>query len=170
MRHFTGDATFGKDPHVLIVHKAGEPYGPLSIHDWEQWEVVHHKDCPKALDHYFWETTIWCYSCWMGEEVSENGLRHSLRYSGTPVDDPGIYLIDTWAEIYKGYEYTEYDSGVSIVEGPIDNDFTGVGHDLLQKYDINGLLPACNADGDLIAVDDSKSRTFLAQQLGIDKS
>jgi hypothetical protein len=105
----------GERPHVLIVRDAGEPYtGPLSNHEWADWDVEHFDDCPteKLFEHD--GAPCFAYRCGVGAHLDELGCRWSLRYSGTPVDAPGRYLIEPWHEVMRGFDWTEHDAGLRL--------------------------------------------------------
>lgn len=104
--------------HVLVVLDAGEPYtGPLDSHDWADWEIEHPDDCPtEQIDLGDGEIATE-YRCAVGYQVDAIGARWSLRYSGCPVDAPGRYPITTWHEVLRGFDYTEHDGGLCLVDG-----------------------------------------------------
>jgi hypothetical protein len=108
------------DPHVLIVRDVGEPYTAFSCHEWEDWEIIHHDNCLTRTHDVEWNEPFVDYTCAVGYESFMTGVRWSLKYSGTPIEKPGRYLIDTWHDTIKGYGWTEYDGGLYIVEGPVD--------------------------------------------------
>jgi hypothetical protein len=106
---------------VLIVRDVGEPYGPLSTHDWADWEIEHFDDCPSEVigeDDAGNPFTAW--RCPVGGQEESCGVRWSLRYSGTPVEKPGRYLIETWSEVQRGYGWTEYDNGLRLADASSD--------------------------------------------------
>lgn len=94
--------------HKLIVHSVGDPYGPLSTDEFEDFDIEH-PGCTYNLD-------AERYDCGVGYTVCEGGARWSLYYVGTPVNEPGEYQIQAWAEIYRGFEYTEYDGGIAVID------------------------------------------------------
>lgn len=112
--------------HKLIVRKVGEPYGPLSTDEFEDYEVEHTAECQTVTrtiggvceEHCteVHEVTYEAYTCGVGHENDQGSLRWSLHYTGTPVTEPGEYRIQAWSEKYVGFEYTEYDAGIALVE------------------------------------------------------
>lgn len=135
-----GDTTFTGRPHILIVHNPGEPYKLHSTHEWDDWDIIHYHDCPRSLDSSSWEYPIWDYTCWIGQEIRENGLRWMFKYAGTPIDKKGRYLFDFYTQIIRGYEWTEYDAGVALVNGQID--LSLLKHpEYTSEYDEEGILP-----------------------------
>jgi hypothetical protein len=110
--------------HKLIVREVGEPYGPLDTGEFKDYEVEHPAECKQVhhtigvCDESGVVVEYDTYDCgveWSRESI---GLRWSLHYTGTPVTEPGEYLIQAWSEKYVGFEYTEYDSGIALVEPP----------------------------------------------------
>ena len=93
--------------HVLIVTTVGEPYGPFSTDEFAEYDIEHPDDCPMENGEY---------TCAVAMEQMNGCIRHSLRYSGTPVNQPGQYEIEPWFETYRGFDYTEYDAGVVLVD------------------------------------------------------
>lgn len=96
-------------PHKLIVHEVGELYGPLSTEDFAHYDIEHPAECeydPEAYRH----------NCGVGWEEAEGCLRYSLQYTGTPINEPGEYWITAWSEVYRGFEYTEHDGGVAVLD------------------------------------------------------
>lgn len=134
------NCTFTGRPHLLVVIDPGKPYEQLSTHDWSEWEVIHYPNCPRTYNEYGWEYDVWDYDCWIGQEVRENGLRWLFKYSGTPIDKAGIYLFDFYIEKFVGYEYTEYDGGLVLVDGQIDLSLLE-NSDFIAEYDLEGIKP-----------------------------
>lgn len=94
--------------HKLIVHEVGEPYGPLSTEEFEEYEIEH-PGCKYNPD-------AERYDCGVAFNEQEGGVRWSLHYVGTPVNEPGEYQIQAWAETYRGFEYTEHDGGIAVID------------------------------------------------------
>lgn len=97
--------------HKLIVRSADEPYGPLGTSEFADYEIVHPDECKYEHDQH---------KCGVGYYEYEGGVRWSLHYAGTPVTTPGEYQIQAWAEMYRGFEYTEYDGGIALVTDGVD--------------------------------------------------
>lgn len=94
--------------HKLIVLKVGDPYGPLSTEEFKEYEIEH-PDCT-------YNEKAERYDCGVAFNEAEGGVRWSLQYAGTPVTKPGEYAIRAWAETYRGFDYTEYDGGIALVD------------------------------------------------------
>lgn len=107
-------------PHVLVVRNVGEPYGDFSTDEFADYEVEHHADCPtEMVTGYKGEEPYTIHNCGVGFEEREGGsLRWSLKYSGTPIENPGRYLIEPWFESYYVWDYGcyEHDGGVALVQ------------------------------------------------------
>lgn len=104
-------------PHKLIVRVVGEAGGHIEVGEFEDFEIVHYDDCPRHLGRCFddsGEDKALVYDCWVGQEAKELDVRWSLTYSGTSVTEPGEYMIEAWAEVFHGMEYTEYDGGLRL--------------------------------------------------------
>lgn len=99
--------------HKLIVRNVGEPYGPLSTDEFEDFEIEHPAECK-------FEPEIEDYKCAVAYQIREGGARWPLHYVGTPIETPGAYQIQAWAETYCGFEYTEYDGGIALVNSESD--------------------------------------------------
>lgn len=101
--------------HLLIVRSVGEPYGPLSTDEFEDWEIVHPPECP-TRQQWMHDIQWTAYECGVGYQVESIGIRWSLHYSGTPVTKPGRYLIEAWHEVLRGFDWTEHDAGVVLCD------------------------------------------------------
>lgn len=95
---------------MLTVREVGEPYGPYSTDEFADFDVEH-PGCP-TFEMFHGGTG---YECAIGNEDS---IRWSLHYSGTPITEPGRYVIEPWCESHYVWDYgtTEYDGGVWLVE------------------------------------------------------
>lgn len=98
--------------HTLIVRVVGED-DEFHTNDFEDFEVKHSPECKQ------WHDDNWdCdrYSCGVGENIENTGLRWSMRYSGCKITEPGTYKIQAWAETIRGFDYTEYDGGIGFAD------------------------------------------------------
>lgn len=99
-----------RTPHKLIVRRVGD-----SDWDFEDYEIEHLPTCP----HYVVSDApepYDIYQCDVGYEQANNGdVKWSLKYSGTPVTEPGEYWIAAWFETIRGFDYTEYDGGLHLL-------------------------------------------------------
>lgn len=103
-------------PHKLIVRVVGEKWDYFKTPNWEDWEIVHNDDCPQETWEDFDGESYTHYTCQVGYESEQVETRWSLHYSGTPIEEPGEYLIGTWHESYHGFDYTEYDGGICLLD------------------------------------------------------
>lgn len=96
------------EQHWLVVTTVDEPDAgpdPFGIAEFADYEILH-PDCP--LDEHG------MYFCDVGFQESNGGVRFSLRYSGTPVTEPGRYPIIAWHTTYRGFDYLEHDGGLAV--------------------------------------------------------
>lgn len=99
--------------HTLIVHVVGDDDEPFHINDFEDCEIQHPAECKQVHDEVLDADR---YECGVSFNLENVGLRFSLRYTGTPITEPGTYRIQAWAETIRGFDYTEYDGGIGVVE------------------------------------------------------
>jgi hypothetical protein len=102
------------EPHALIVHAATPPDGPFDDGELE-YDLEHPPSCEQEErdgGHYTE------YTCDVAHEEGECGLAYSLRYSGTPVTEPGTYRIQGWGrKTYDHYNGAyEYDGAVGVMD------------------------------------------------------
>lgn len=69
------------EPHTLVVIKVGEPYGPLSTDEFEEYELDH-TGCLVEEVTYPGEEPYSQPVCALGRQERQSGLRCSLDYSG----------------------------------------------------------------------------------------
>lgn len=91
------------EPHTLAVRSVRLPAG-----EFDDGELDYDLEHPESCDQ---ET------CAVAEQEGESGLPFSLRYSGTPVTEPGTYQIRAWGNrCYDSYYGAwEYDGGVHVI-------------------------------------------------------
>ena len=98
--------------HKLTVHKVGQPYGPFDTSEFEDYEIEHPPECKTVHDDML---DCMRYECGVAYNVEGAGARWSLKYTGTPVTEPGEYRIQAWSEVYRGFDYAEHDGGIALV-------------------------------------------------------
>jgi hypothetical protein len=91
--------------HKLTVHEIGELDEPFELNEFEDYDLEHPAECKYEDGEY---------RCGVQWNLDSGGLRWTLKYSGTPVTEPGEYQIQAWAETYRGFDYTEYDGGIGL--------------------------------------------------------
>lgn len=111
------DEEWYSEPHTLIVHSAQPPESK-----WDGWhldyDIEHPASCKEEERDYGEGVTCLEWNCALAHEEEYAGLTSALRYSGTPVTEPGTYRIQAWGR--KTYYYWagyEYDSGIGVMEG-----------------------------------------------------
>lgn len=106
--------------HVLVVRDPGESYAsPLDCHEWADWEIRHPDDCPtEVVDHDDAGVPVEEHRCGVAYHEEYGDIRWNLRYSGTPVDVAGEYVIEAWSSESWTLNGTEYDAGLYVVEAP----------------------------------------------------
>lgn len=113
------DSEWYGDPHTLIVHSVRSPTGPLDLLDDDdlEYDLEHPPSCEQEERNYGGGVTGLEWTCDVAAHESD-GLAASLRYSGTPITEPGTYRIQGWGRKtycrdFGGYEY---DGGVGVME------------------------------------------------------
>ena len=106
------------EPHTLIVSSVRLPDGPLDDGELE-YDIEHPQACKQA--EYGNGCTGW--TCDVAQLEGDTGLPFTLRYSGTPITEPGTYRIQGWGRKtwYHDYGAYEYDGGVGVI-GPEGSD------------------------------------------------
>jgi hypothetical protein len=109
----TGSEWYG-EPHTLIVRSVTPPEGQFDDGELD-YDIEHPASCKQELcgegDHAY---MIW--TCDLAQNEAESGLPFCLRYSGTPVTEPGTYRIQAWGR--KDYFWEsgwEYDGGIGVM-------------------------------------------------------
>jgi hypothetical protein len=119
----TTDSEWYGEPHTLTVTSVTPPAGPLDDGELE-YEITHPPTCTKKIYTYEFATyggespTVEEWDCGLAQHEAEAGLASSLKYSGTPVTEPGTYRIQSWGRktYYRSAGAYEYDGGIGIVE------------------------------------------------------
>lgn len=104
------------EPHTLIVHSVTLPDGPLDDGSLE-YDIEHPASCkqeergPEGYTYSVW-------TCDVAGYADDIGLPFTLRYSGTPITEPGSYRIQGWGRKTYCHDYGayEYDGGVGVME------------------------------------------------------
>jgi hypothetical protein len=108
------DSEWHGEPHTLIVRSVTLPDGPFDDGEFD-YDIEHPASCEQeehgVLHPY---TTRTCDVA----RHEDDGLAFSLRYSGTPITEPGTYQIQSWGRKTYFHEYGayEYDGGVGVVD------------------------------------------------------
>ena len=110
------DSEWRGEPHTLIVRSATPPAGQFDDGELE-CDIEHPPSCEQEArgngEHSY--TT---YTCDVAQTAGDVGLPFSLRYSGTPVTEPGTYRIQGWGRktYYHEYGAYEYDGGIGVMD------------------------------------------------------
>lgn len=111
------DREWHGETHTLIVRSARPPLPGDPIDDGElDYDIEHPASCEQEEAGYD-EQTCMVWTCDVGEQARD-GLEFSLRYSGTPITEPGTYQIQGWGTktYVPDYGADEYDAGVCVVD------------------------------------------------------
>ena len=115
--YMENDEWYG-EPHTLTVHEVQPSTSLLSDTDLGEYDLEHPSSCKQEEHHLGYMR----YTCAVSYAEEEAGLASSLRYSGTPVTEPGTYRIQSWGR--KTYYYWagyEYDGGVGVMDPEEDS-------------------------------------------------
>ncbi len=109
------DEWFG-EPHTLVVTSVTPPEGQWDDGEME-YEIEHPPSCKTRTvgegEHSYTE-----WVCDVAFQIDQAGLPWALRYSGTPITEPGTYRIQTWGNrhyIYDAWAY-EYDGSIGVMD------------------------------------------------------
>lgn len=107
------DSEWFGEPHTLIVHSVTLPGS-----QWDDGEIEYDlQHPPSCKQEELLGGHVLIYTCDVAHMEGEAGLAHSLRYSGTPITEPGTYPIQAWGT--KTYHWEcgyEYDGGVGVMD------------------------------------------------------
>lgn len=108
------DEEWTGEPHTLIVRSVRPPGDSYDDGELEDYDVKHPKSCKQEKSYLGY----WRHTCDVAHDEEECGLASSLRYSGTPITEPGVYRIQGWGNKHYSWEYGayEYDAGVTVLE------------------------------------------------------
>lgn len=114
MPHADATEWFG-EPHTLTVLSVEPPSGPFDDGELE-YEIEHPATCKVetrgAGEHAYDE-----HVCDIAHNIDAVGLACSLRYSGTPITEPGTYRIQGWGtKTYFPQAGWEYDTGIGVMD------------------------------------------------------
>ena len=90
----SGDSEWYGEPHTLTVRSVRLPDGPFDDGDLGDYEIEHPPSC-KQEQHGSGDHAYMVWACELGWWEAEDGLAGMLRYSGTPVTEPGTYRIQS---------------------------------------------------------------------------
>ena len=107
----TADSEWYGEPHTLTVHKVCPHEGPLDDGSHGNYELKHPPSCEQE-EHHLGYTR---YTCAVADQEEDCGLAWSLRYSGTPITEPGTYRIQAWGRKSRTQLGWEYDGGVGVM-------------------------------------------------------
>ena len=101
--------------HTLTVHSVTPPDGPFDDGELE-YDIEHPPSCKRTEEKTSDGHGVVWWECEVQTQGVDDGLAFSLRYSGTPVTEPGTYKIRGWGRTYWTECGDEYDGGVVIVD------------------------------------------------------
>lgn len=109
------------EPHTLIVHEVTLPDGPFDDGDLGDYDLQHPPSCKQEEVDYGGDAVrVLVYTCEVAGNEGDCGLAYSLRYSGTPITEPGTYRIQGWGRKIWTECGDEYDSGVGVMDDEVD--------------------------------------------------
>lgn len=116
------DSEWFGEPHTLTVHAVDVPESHFDNGDLH-YDLEHPPSC-RQEERRCWDLAsggalLLEWTCDVAEHERESGLSYSLRYSGTPITEPGTYRVQSWGRktYYHEYGAYEYDGGVGVM-GP----------------------------------------------------
>lgn len=110
----TDDEWYG-EPHTLIVREVTPPSGEFDDGEMD-YDLEHPPSCQQE-ERY--DGHLLVYACDVARNETECGLAASLRYSGTPITEPGTYRIQGWGRkitVWDSISGYEYDGGVGVMD------------------------------------------------------
>ena len=119
------DSEWEGEPHTLTVHSVTPPDGPLDDGSLD-YDLEHPPSC-RQEERACWDVAsggavLQVWTCELAYHERESGLPFSLKYSGTPITEPGTYRIQSWGRKYyvrDAWAY-EYDGGVGVMDADGD--------------------------------------------------
>jgi hypothetical protein len=109
------DSEWEGEPHTVTVHAVTLPAGPLD--DGElKYDLEHLPSCGEE-EHRIGDRSWMEPACELAYYEREIGLAGCLRYSGTPITQPGTYRVASWGRRYYVHDYGayEYDGGIGLI-------------------------------------------------------
>jgi hypothetical protein len=113
-----GENEWYGEPHTLTVHSVTPPDSPFDDGEIES-ELEHPPTCKQEERTFLGGggNGMLIYTCAVAEMEAEFGLLWCLKYSGTPITEPGVYRIQSWGNKTYHHEYGyEYDAGIAVME------------------------------------------------------
>ena len=109
-----GDSEWFGEPHTLTVHEVRLPDGPLDDGEFGDYDLEHPPSCEQEE---IYDGHVLHYTCALAYQEEQEGLATSLRYSATPITEPGTYRIQAWGRktYYPGVGY-EHDAGIGVMD------------------------------------------------------
>ena len=107
------DGEWYGEPHTLIVHEVTLPDGPLDDGDLGDYDLKHPPTCKQEAK---FDGRVMEEVCDVAHYEENAGLAWTLRYSGTPITEPGTYRIQGWGRKIWTECGDEYDGGVGVME------------------------------------------------------
>lgn len=114
------DSEWFGEPHTLTVREVTPPL-PGSLfthHELADYDIKHPPSCKQEERDYYGGVKCMVHTCDVGWEEAEGDLAFSLKYSGTPITEPGTYTIQGWGRKYyvPYYGAYEYNNGIAVIE------------------------------------------------------
>jgi len=98
------------------VHEVTPPAGEFDDGSLD-YDLEHPPSCQQEADiRYGEDSPLLTYTCGVAQAEDEAGLAGALRYSGTPVTEPGTYRIQAWSRVIRGFDWTEHDASVGVMD------------------------------------------------------
>ncbi len=110
-----GDSEWYGDPHILTADEVRPPGGLFDNGDLGSYRLQHPPSCGQEERDYGAGIKCPVWTCDIARHEQATGLAASLRYTGTPITEPGTYRIQAWATKTMTELGVEYDSGISVM-------------------------------------------------------
>jgi hypothetical protein len=109
------DREWHGEPHTLVVRAYTPPTDGLWNDEYLDYEIQHPASCRQETAGEG-EHSYLVYTCDIAYHEEDCGLAFALRYSGTPVTEPGTCRIQGWGRKIWTECGDEYDGGVCIID------------------------------------------------------
>jgi NTP pyrophosphatase (non-canonical NTP hydrolase) len=146
------------EPHTLVVTSVIPPAGKFDDGVLE-YDLEHPASCQQEERASFGTggAKFLEYTCALADNERECGLPFSLKYSGTPITEPGTYRIQSWGTKTYYFEYGayEYDGGVVVMDPEEDDSMKTIPEMTAEVRQVNtalGWREGENTFGDYIAL------------------
>lgn len=105
------------EPHVLVLLAVTPSTGPFSDGEME-YEVEHPPTCKQEEVEQWEGFKEMRFTCDLQAELDNIDLPFTLKYSGTPLTEPGRYRVQTWHTKSYIFDYGtyEYDGGIGVID------------------------------------------------------